>query len=127
MIHSIGYLGPYDPNIGRLVLNSNQYVRYDGTTGNIDEPSDKADGIFFGYLEKPKRQFFAVRANFREHRVNLENPVLLDRSRHTDGKGFFKPPQFGDVSATNLLAEMIATNPSQTVELTNIGTQCGLL
>ena len=128
MIHSIGYLGPYDTNIGRLAINSTEYVRYNGTMGNIDEPADKVNGIFFGYLEKPKRQFFAVRASFLEHRVNLANPVHLDPTKHTDGKGFGpKPPQFGDVSATNLLKDMIAANPCQVAELTKIGTQTGLL
>lgn len=128
MIHSIGYLGPYDPNIGRITLNSTDYVRYDGTTAKIDEPSRKVDGIFFGYLEKPNREFFAVRASFHGSCVNLENPVHIDPSRHTDAKRFGpKPSQFGNESAANLLNDLIAANASQVTELTKIGTESGLL
>jgi hypothetical protein len=127
MIHSIGYLGRYDENFERLALNSDDYIKDGKVGGKNDKPSKKVDGIFFGYLEKPKRQFFAVRASFLDHRVNLENPIRLDPPRHTDGKGFFQPPQFGDTSATNLLMDMMAANPSQAVELTQIGTKSGLL
>jgi hypothetical protein len=127
MIHSIGYLGPYDENIGRLSLYSDKYIKDGEVGGKIDEPSKKVDGIWFGYLQKSKHEFFAVRANFGEHRVNVENPLRLDRIRHTDGKGFFKPPQFGDTSATHLLKDMIAANPSQAADLTDIGTRSGLL
>lgn len=128
MIHSIGYLGPYDPNIGRLASDSTQYLRYDNTVGDIDEPSDNVDGVFFGYLEKPGREFFAVRARYLDVVVNLDDPILLDPSRHTDGKNFGpQPSQFGDESATNLLRDMIAANPSHAASLKSIGTKTGLL
>jgi hypothetical protein len=128
MIHAIGYLGPYDPNIGRLGLSSTQYVRYDGTMGNIDEPPDNLDGVFFGYLEKSGREFYAVRARYLDVLVNLEKPVLLEPTRHTDGKGFGpKPSQFEDTSAANLLRDMIADNPAQATALSQIGTKSGLL
>jgi hypothetical protein len=128
MIHSIGYLGPYDTNIGRIASNSDQYLRKDGTAGDIDAWPDAVDGIFFGYLEKPGREFFAVRATYLDDVVNVGNPVRLDPPRHTDGKKFGpQPSQFGDDSARNLLQDLIGANPAQADDLKAIGTKTGLL
>ncbi len=45
--------------------------------------------------------------------VVLRAPVLLIPERHTDGKGFFSAPQFGDDSAMRLLVDMIVENPEK--------------
>jgi hypothetical protein len=127
MIHSIGYLGPYDENIGRLALYSDEYIKGGKVGGKIDEPSKRVNGIWFGYLQMSKHEFVAVRARYLDVLVNLESPVPIDVERHTDNKGFGpKPSQFGDESATNLLRDMVAVNPSQASELNAIGTKAGL-
>ena len=127
-LHSIGYLGPFEPNFHRLGTFYETYINRDGETGPIGEPAKNADGVFFGYLEKRGREFVAVRARYLGALVNLDNPVRLDPPRHTDGKKFGPhSSKFGDESARNLLCDMIDSNPSQAGELTRIGTESGLL
>ncbi|QDT10987.1 hypothetical protein [Planctomycetes bacterium K23_9] len=127
MIHSIGYLGPFAPNFDDLHKITIQYTKHDGTLGNCDEQSDNASGIFFGYLEKPNRNFFAVRAQYGEVLVDLANPVELNPRRHMDGKRPGpKPPQFGDECAANLLRDMISANASQADALSAIAANTGL-
>jgi hypothetical protein len=118
MIHAIGYLGNIKFNFSRLTPGMSTYIRADGTYGNIDRPPKRLDGVFFGYLQRDGKTYLAVRAQFGNQDIYLENPILIESSRHTDGMGIgMQPTQFGDDSAQNLLSDMIDLNPSQSMEL----------
>jgi hypothetical protein len=87
------------------------------------EPSDKVDGIVFGYMEKSgkgldrEHRFFAVKVED----IVLQEPVQLIPNSHTDGKGFGPNPSlFGDRSARRLLSDIMAANPEQKAALTQI-------
>jgi hypothetical protein len=124
MIHTILYYGRFDLNFERLHSTKEKFtVMRPDNKGfwNVESPSDKVDGIVFGYMEKSKQglenRFFAVKIED----IILGNPVQLVPDSHTDGKGFGpKPSQFGDLSAMQLLRDIIAQNPDQKINLQEI-------
>ena len=116
MIHTILYYGRLDLNFQRLrKLGDDFKIARPGSRDftEVASPSGKVDGIVFGYMEKSHRglgnaRFCAVKVDD----VVLDTPVLLKPERHTHGKGFGpRASQFGDVSARNLLADIIQHNP----------------
>lgn len=125
MIHTILYLGRYSDNFDRLRSHTGRvgtFKRIDakGNECPIDPPSEKVDGIVFGYMEKgyeglsTKEAFYAVAVKD----TVLETPIPLVPDRHTDGKRIGpSAPQFGSNSARVLLKDIIARNPSQAAEL----------
>jgi hypothetical protein len=122
MIHTILYHGRFSLNFDRLhELKDDFTIRRPDGKGffTLDSPADKVDGIVFGYMEKSKRglgadRFYAVKVED----VILDRPVRIDPKRHTDGKGFGPiPSQFGDDSASRLLADIVEENPGQEDEL----------
>jgi len=127
MKHSIGYLGHYDRSFADLRPGIRDHLREDGSVGHVDERPPEVDGVFFGYMERQGKTFVAVRAQYGELDVVVRHAVLLDRARHTDGKGFGpNPSRFGDDSASRLLADMIAANPDSAHELRQIVDRLGL-
>jgi hypothetical protein len=122
MIHTILYHGRFSLNFDRLhELKDDFTIRRPDGKGffTLDSPADKVDGIVFGYMEKSKRglgadRFYAVKVED----VILDRPVRIDPKRHTDGKRFGPiPSQFGDDSASRLLADIVEENPGQEDEL----------
>jgi len=127
MKHSIGYLGHFDRDVQNLHPGPRNYVREDGSLGQVDDRPQDVDGVFFGYLECRGKTFVAVRAQYGDADIILKTPVPLDPPRHTDGKGFGpNPSRFGDDSAAHLLADMITKNPDVAVTLQSIAAQLGL-
>lgn len=107
MIHTIIYFGHFDRNFRTLMPDTSTYVDRGGVEKAVDLPSPKVDGFVFRYMECQEKEFVAVGVN----KLVLRVPVLLIQARHTDGKGFFAPPQFQNDSATRLLVDMIVANP----------------
>ena len=107
MIHTILYFGHLDRNFRNLAPDTATYVDRDGVEKPVVKASAKVDGYRFRYMECQGKEFVAVVVD----EVVLRAPVLLIPERHTDGKGFFAPPQFGDDSAMRLLVDMIVANP----------------
>jgi hypothetical protein len=131
MVHTIIYLGRYSLNFERL--RSHAHVsgfmgRHEsGAEWSIEAASPKVDGIVFGYMEKGKEglrtedAFYAVAVDD----VVLQSPLKLDRSRHTDGKGFGPTAsQFGDRAAQALLEDVIKANQDQIAELREVQRRC---
>lgn len=128
MIHTIIYFGRYNLNFERLRAHPPPFARFmrhgeSGVEQAINEPSPRVDGIVFGYMEKgmeglhTEDAFWAVAVGD----IVLQNPIKLDRLRHTDGKGFGpSASQFGDASARALLEDIIRENPSQVTELQEV-------
>ena len=108
-VHTILYFGHFDRNFRNLLPTTAHYLDKDLEHGLPDKASSKVDGFSFRYMELQGKQFVAVGVDTLVLRV----PVLLDPARHTDGKGFFSPPQFGDLSAARLLVDMVVWNPEQ--------------
>src|SRR5437899_1829431 len=124
----MGYLGRYEDGFHRLQENPREYLREDAETAKVFQRPASVTGVFFGYLECPQRKFVAVRAQFEDIDVILQTRVTLDPPRHTDGKGFGpKSSLFGDESASRLLADMIAANPTAAVPLRQITERLDLL
>jgi hypothetical protein len=107
MKHTILYFGHFDRNFRALLPDTSTYLDRHGEEKPVDEASSKVDGFQFRYMECRGKEFVAVGVED----VVLRAPVLLIPERHTDGKGFFAPPQFGDESAMHLLVDMIVANP----------------
>lgn len=107
MVHTILYFGHFDRNFRTLASNTVTYLDREGVEKPVDEASPKVDGLRFRYMECRGKEFVAVGVDD----VALRAPVLLISERHTDGKGFFAPPQFGDDSAMRVLVDMIIANP----------------
>jgi len=114
MEHTIIYMGNMARSFATLSETTSTYLDAGGIKKRIDEPSPKADGLIFAYMERRPKLFFAVRVYdpVAKETVVLREPVLLVTERHTDGKGFSPTPsRFGDDSALHLLVDMIVSNP----------------
>jgi hypothetical protein len=124
--NAIGYLGRFERSFGDLKPGVNEYLREDGSRGQVDERPQNVDGVFFGYMECDSKRFVAVRAEYEDDDIVLANPVPLQPQRHTDGKSFGpNPSRFGDESAERLLIDMIAKTPDQAQQLKRIAEKLG--
>ena len=114
MTHEIIYCGAFDRNFKTFAGNASKYKDAGGETLAISDPSEKVDGIVFGYMETADKQFVAVRAND----FKFKKPLPLDRQRHMGGKGFGpKGSLLGDSSARQLLEDVAALNPADAVAI----------
>ena len=81
-------------------------------------------GILFGCIQRGKKrsaeQFFVIRAKYGRDDVLVPTPLPLDFDKHTDGKGIFSPPRFGDGSARRLLGDLAKINPEERLKLERI-------
>jgi len=115
-IHTILWLGRLSLNFQRLHEQKDNFtiLRVEGKgTFPVDVPSEKVDGIVFGYMQEGDK-FFAVKVE----NIALTTPVRLVPRLHTDNKGFGPmASQFGDKSAKRLLNDIIVKNLEQEVEL----------
>jgi hypothetical protein len=111
MIHTIRYFGNFEQSFRQLRAETDVYFDRKGKTAKpVGKVSDKVNGLVFRYMQMPgKDEFVAVGVE----RIVLRAPVLLVTERHTDGKGFFEDPLFGDDSAMRLLVDMIIANPER--------------
>lgn len=126
MTHTILYLGRLKLNFKRLHKDKRNFtiLRPDNKgLLAVDKPSEKVNGIIFGYMEKSEQglddehRFSAVRVED----IVLKKPVQLAPRLHTDGKGFGpRASHFEDESAKRLLTDIIAENPEQKAELTEV-------
>lgn len=107
VIHTIRYFGNFEQGFSKLTPATSTYFDRHGVEKPIGRCSEKVDGLQFRYMEKKSKAFVAVGVE----RIVLHKEVPLVEERHTDGKGFFSDPHFGDASALRLLKDMIASNP----------------
>lgn len=107
MTHTILYYGNFLRNFRTLEPTTSTCVNKTGEIGEVEKATAKVDGLQFRYMELPDKEFVAVGVGD----IVLRAPVLLVQERHTDGKGFFSGPHFGDDSAMRLIVDMIVANP----------------
>jgi hypothetical protein len=113
MRHAIEYQGPYDQNILRIRRGANTYVKRDGTRGHRFRGPKAVDGVRFGMLELPWKEFRIARVMFGDLDVPLDVPIP---ARGTGPSGtLLTPPQ-----AVRLLTTARDVNRRRRRELTKI-------
>ena len=118
MQHGLMYQGSFENNQSGLQPGANAFRGTDGTEHRIPEWPKDVDGVKVGYMEKSGKKFYAVRVQFEKHDIILQNPVLLDQTRHLGNKRFApEPTVVNDTIAEALLDDMIERNPEQKDEL----------
>src|SRR5438477_5150830 len=75
MRHGYMYNGAFELNYTSLRVGTDSYQSTEGETRRLPAWPDKIDGIRVGYMEKSGKKFYAVRVQYDDHDVVLENPV----------------------------------------------------
>jgi len=128
--HMMEYLGAYTrDNVASLQEQSRRgmieifYIEHKKWRRKVEIPH-KVKGILFGCVQRDKKrsaeQFFAIRAKYGKYEVLVPTPLPMIFKRHTDGKGIFAPPRFGDRSAENLIDDLAKINPEERRKLKRI-------
>ena len=72
-------------------------------------------------MEKSGKKFYAVRVQYDDHDVVLENPVYIDPMRHMNNRRFSADPSvITDDEASAMLDDMIRDNPEKQPELAEL-------
>jgi hypothetical protein len=112
------YQGAYELNYTALQPGRSTYKSTEGDERPLPAWPKKADGVRIGYMEKSGKKFFAVRVQFENHDVVLENPVAIDPLRHMSNQRFSAEPiVVSDEGASALLDDIIRDNPDKQAEL----------
>ena len=118
MRHAYMYQGAYELNYTALQPGRSTYKSTEGDERPLPDWPKKADGVRVGYMEKSGKKFFAVRVQFENHDVVLENPVAIDPLRHMANQRFSAEPiVVPDDGASALLDDIIRDNPDKQAEL----------
>jgi len=118
MRHGYMYNGSFELNYTGLRPGTTTYKTTDGEERPLPPWPDKVDGVRVGYMEKSGKKFFAVRVQYRDHDIVLENPVALDPLRHMNNRRFSPQPiPVTDDEASALIDDIIRDNPEKQPEL----------
>jgi hypothetical protein len=112
------YQGAFELNYAGLQPGRSTYKSTEGDERPLPDWPKKADGLRVGYMEKSGKKFFAVRVQFDDHDVVLENPVVIDPLRHMNNQRFSaEPTMVSDDGASALLDDIIRDNPEKQPQL----------
>jgi hypothetical protein len=112
------YNGAYELNYSALQPNRTTYRSTEGDERPLPDWPDEIDGVRVAYMEKAGKKFFAVRVQYDNHDIVLENPVSIDPLRHMNNKRFSaEPTVVGDDEASALLDDIIRDNPDKQPDL----------
>ena len=118
MRHAYMYQGAFELNYTRLKAGQSTYKSTEGDERPLPTWPKGADGVRVGYMEKSGKKFFAVRVQYGDHDVVLENPVAIDPMRHMSNQRFSAEPiVVSDDGASALLDDIIRDNPEKQSEL----------
>ena len=119
MRHALRYHGAFERNFEGLQQGTRTFRGTEGGEHELPDWPRQADGLRVSYMEKAGKRFAAVRVEYGEHDVVLRNEVLIEPGRHMGfGQRFSpEPTETADEVAFALLADVIARNPDQRVEL----------
>jgi hypothetical protein len=118
MRHALMYNGAFESNYSGLQPGTTTYKNTDGEVRPLPDWPQEIDGIRVGHMEKSGKKFFAVRVQFENSDIVLENPVALDPLRHMGNKRFSAGPMIiTDDEASALLDDIIRDNPEKQPEL----------
>jgi hypothetical protein len=117
MRHAYMYTGAFESNYSGLRAGSTTYKTTEGAERPIVWP-DKIDGVRVSYMEKSGKKFFAVRVQYGDHDIVLENPVHLEPELHMNNRRLGPDPlSVTDDEASALLDAVIRDNPDKQPEL----------
>jgi hypothetical protein len=112
------YTGAFELNYTGLTPTKTTYTSTEGDERPLPNWPDRVDGIRVGYMEKSGKKFYAVRVQYDNHDVILENPVAIDPLRHMNNRRFSpKPMVVTDDEASALLDDIIRDNPEKQAEV----------
>jgi hypothetical protein len=114
------YAGGFERNFPKLQPGATTFEGSDGSENPL--PTIPADvGVRVSYMEKPGKKFCAVRVQSGKNDIVLKNEVLLDPPTHMGhGKRFgHEPTVVEDEIMAALLADIMAKNPDQKMQLAN--------
>jgi hypothetical protein len=112
------YQGAFELNYTGLQPGRSTYKSTEGDDRPLPAWPTKADGVRVGYMEKSGKKFFAVRVQYGNHDVVLENPVAIDSLRHMNNQRFSaEPTVVNDDGVSALLDDIIRDNPDKQAEL----------
>jgi hypothetical protein len=118
MRHAYMYQGAFELNYPSLQPGRKTYKSTEGDERPLPDWPKKADGVRVAYMEKSGKKFFAVRVQFENHDLVLENPVSIDPLRHMNNQRFSAEPiVVSDDGASALLDDIIRDNPEKQAEL----------
>jgi len=121
MRHALMYHGGFERNRPQLKPGATTFLGSDGAEHQLPPWPSSVDGLRFGYMEKPGKRFVVVRVVDDKEDLVLDNDVLLDFARHLGhGKRLGPEPTIvTDETAAVLLADIMAKNPKQQMQLGN--------
>jgi hypothetical protein len=124
MRHALRYHGSFERNFEGLRPGARMFHGTEGGEHPLPAWPSKADGLRVSYMEKAGKRFAAVRVEYGDSDVVLENEVLIEPGRHMGfGQRFSpEPTEIGDEVARALLDDLIARTPNQRAELESIHT-----
>ena len=121
MRHCLLYAGGFERNFPKLQAGATTFEGTDGATHQLPEVPAGVDGVRVSYMEKAGKKFVAVRVQSGKNDIPLKTEVLLDPPTHMGyGKRFGPEPTVIDDEAMSvLLADIMAKNPDQKMQLAN--------
>ena len=118
MRHAYMYNGSFESNYSHLRPGTTTYRTTEGDERPLPAWPPKVDGVRVSYMEKSGKKFYAVRVQYDDHDLVLENPVHIDPMRHMNNRRFSaEPTQVDDEGASALLDDIIRENPDKQAEL----------
>jgi hypothetical protein len=121
MRHALIYHGDFERNFSSLKPGTTKFIGTDDTEHPLPAIPPEVDGVRVWYMEKSGKKFSAVRVQAGKNDIVLENDLLLDPPSHMGhGKRFGpEPTVIGDEAMANLLADIMAKNPKQKMQIAN--------
>jgi hypothetical protein len=121
MRHGLIYHGGFERNFPSLKPGTTKFIGTDGAEHTLPAIPSEIDGVCVWYMEKAGKKFSAVRVQAGKNDIVLENDLVLDPPSHMGhGKRFGpEPTVIGDEAMANLLADIMAKNPKQRMQLAN--------
>jgi hypothetical protein len=119
MRHGLMYQGGFERNFPELKPGNKNFQGSDGTERQLPDWPKEIDGLRIGYMEKPGKNFVAVRVQFDDRDICLEHPVPIDAARHMGyGQRFSpEPTVIPEETARVLLTDIMTKNLGQIDEL----------
>jgi hypothetical protein len=118
MRHAYMYNGAFETNYSDLRPGTTTYKTTEGEDRALPPWPDKIDGIRVGFMEKSGKKFYAVRVQYDQHDIVLENPVAIDPMRHTNNRRLSPEAlSITDDEASVMLDDIIRDNPDKQPEL----------
>jgi hypothetical protein len=121
MHHCLLYAGGFEANFPNLKPGATTFAGSDGTSHPLPTIPADVDGVRVSYMEKSGKKFVAVRVQSGKNDIVLQHEVLLDPPTHMGhGKRFgHEPTIVSDEVMAVLLADIMAKNPDQKMQLAN--------